>query len=985
MGILTRKKIFSKTAPPGPIGPTGSVGGTGIAGQVTYWAGTTTLAGDNNFTWDPVNFVFSIQDTLGTNLITADANTGYFNISTSGYTFYYDGSSGTLNLGGPLIWNGNTYFPPTLPVAGVLTNDGAGNLSWLAPTTGTVTSVSALTLGTTGTDLSSSVATGTTTPVITLNVPTASATNRGALSSTDWSTFNAKQGAITLSTTGTSGAATLIGNTLNIPQYSGGSTTVPLANSVFVSKSGNDGTGTRGHLELPFLTINAAASAASAGDTIVVYPGAYALSTSLPLAGSLNYVFEGKGTLTISTNVPFFAEAAGVTNNIYAPEWTITGTNVAQEVILLTDVATTSVCNLTIKDITATGPVLHIRKNASAIINCYADSIISSDSVAVIWNELAGGVGGGTINCTANLVKGTTSGVVTLYAERGSGNYHIKNLINSGATGGAFFWEQNASSSADRVYIEADLIQGNDGWTAWYAGDGKCYVQAKRIQGSGTCTVVCGGNSEMHVTGASVHNTRGSGRHGLMHAENSGNLYANSCTLTKDVIGTPGTDYDLQVTDAGHVWLNGVSYNPIAVSMVQLGDITKWNGTNWVNIPYIINNTGTGCSIDNSDLENITINFAGFNSCLIQDIVAKDVPRITFSADSQVYAPSMNKVTITAFSGSYIPGFTYEINNAANTYCPTSKVYVTAITTDKLDLANCSRTMNVPFTYIVGGNDGHGGNWVGIYNPSAISYGGNDLVVWGGRVWINLTASVGTAIDDITLDPTNWSLRDQPTFPYDYIEMEFGCSYDLVNDWVNKQWDDKGNKFGWDSSYQNCCSSYSFNPCDVSDWNYETSGFAFFNNITLGIWNLTNVNLIYNNSVNFILNNIVGTGGDITGLVGNYFEYKVLLTQSGASVPAETILFDNLSVSVGGISYLYNNSGDYSIKRNDLNNWDITKTEMIIGSANDGTGAGVQGYFSNISMMTSGSNKAQLSTSSHLVVGTDGLLNNTPLTIRIYF
>lgn len=57
---------------------------------------------------------------------------------------------------------------------------------------GTVTSVAALTLGTTGTDLSSTVATGTTTPVITLNVPTASATNRGALSSTDWSTFNNK-------------------------------------------------------------------------------------------------------------------------------------------------------------------------------------------------------------------------------------------------------------------------------------------------------------------------------------------------------------------------------------------------------------------------------------------------------------------------------------------------------------------------------------------------------------------------------------------------------------------------------------------------------------------------------------------------------------------------------------------------------------------------------------------------------------------------
>jgi hypothetical protein len=57
---------------------------------------------------------------------------------------------------------------------------------------GTVTSVAALTIGTTGTDLSSSVANSTTTPVITLNVPTASATNRGALSSADWTTFNNK-------------------------------------------------------------------------------------------------------------------------------------------------------------------------------------------------------------------------------------------------------------------------------------------------------------------------------------------------------------------------------------------------------------------------------------------------------------------------------------------------------------------------------------------------------------------------------------------------------------------------------------------------------------------------------------------------------------------------------------------------------------------------------------------------------------------------
>ena len=81
-------------------------------------------------------------------------------------------------------------------------------------TTGTQT----FAVGTSGSDFTISSAAG----VHTFNLPSASASNRGALTSSDWTTFNNKQGAITLTTTGTSGAATLVGNTLNIPQYGGG-------------------------------------------------------------------------------------------------------------------------------------------------------------------------------------------------------------------------------------------------------------------------------------------------------------------------------------------------------------------------------------------------------------------------------------------------------------------------------------------------------------------------------------------------------------------------------------------------------------------------------------------------------------------------------------------------------------------------------------------------------------------------------------------
>lgn len=82
---------------------------------------------------------------------------------------------------------------------------------------GTVTSVAALSFGTTGTDVSSTVASSTTTPVITLNIPTASASSRGALSSADWATFNGKISAnqlITVSGDATGSGTTSIALTL---------------------------------------------------------------------------------------------------------------------------------------------------------------------------------------------------------------------------------------------------------------------------------------------------------------------------------------------------------------------------------------------------------------------------------------------------------------------------------------------------------------------------------------------------------------------------------------------------------------------------------------------------------------------------------------------------------------------------------------------------------------------------------------------------
>lgn len=179
----------------------------GLTTQVQYFA-TGTSGTDFNISSVTDTHTFNLPIASGTNtgkLSNTDWTT--FNSKQNTITLTTTGSSGASTF------ISNTLNVPTYTLSGLggvpttrtLTINGtAFDLS--ADRTfsvGTVTSVAALTLGTTGTDLSSTVANGTTTPVITLNVPTASATNRGALSSADWTTFNNKQNTITNPVTGT--------------------------------------------------------------------------------------------------------------------------------------------------------------------------------------------------------------------------------------------------------------------------------------------------------------------------------------------------------------------------------------------------------------------------------------------------------------------------------------------------------------------------------------------------------------------------------------------------------------------------------------------------------------------------------------------------------------------------------------------------------------------------------------------------------------
>jgi hypothetical protein len=98
---------------------------------------------------------------------------------------------------------------------------------------------------------------------LSIQVVQSGASTNGYLSSTDWTTFNNKQATVTLTTTGTSGAATFSAGTLNIPQYQGVITVTTTGTSGAATLTSNTlnipqyqsvltnpitGTGTAGHV-----------------------------------------------------------------------------------------------------------------------------------------------------------------------------------------------------------------------------------------------------------------------------------------------------------------------------------------------------------------------------------------------------------------------------------------------------------------------------------------------------------------------------------------------------------------------------------------------------------------------------------------------------------------------------------------------------------------------------------------------------------------
>jgi hypothetical protein len=278
-----------------------------------------------------------------------------------------------------------------------------------------------------------------------LSITQATISVNGFLTSTDWNTFNnkvnisdtstmlspyfrdtdttllnlttrfaTKQNNITLTTTGTSGAATLIGSTLNIPQYSGG--------------GGGTGTVTSVGLTAPSIFTVSGSPVTTSGTLALTYSG-----TALPLLNGGTGATTADGALT---NLGATAQGKllfGLQNTVsdkfikVNTDNTITLTNAAD--------TRTAIGAGTVTSVTASGPLSSSGGNDPNITIGDASSTttgivnVQSQSFAG-FKTFTNGISTTSITLNYSTARTTNAGLST-YTVQGTDNYIIFNRFGT--------------------------------------------------------------------------------------------------------------------------------------------------------------------------------------------------------------------------------------------------------------------------------------------------------------------------------------------------------------------------------------------------------------------------------------------------------------------------------------------------------------------------------------------------------------------------
>ena len=413
------------------------------------------------------------------------------------------------------------------------------------PNNGTVTEVSALTIGTSGTDITSTVATATTTPVVTLNVPTASAANRGALSAADWTTFNNKIGG-----SGTTnfvpkftGSATIGNSSIFDDGTKVGIGTASPANTLEIKQ------GTAGNSGLRFTNLTASSSATTSSNKVLgVDSNGDVILTNIP--GTQNIVSFSTATPTTSgviftPNTP--TDQSVVYQSIVDNSlWTYNGT----AYITYTAPASTAWNLGSTSNDAGSNKTSSIWRAGGIITGGTSTSKIFGNLTASGGTNFSGGVPYGT--ASIGLISNTTAGWT------GSG------FLFGNSTGGSNAF--TATINNDKIY-QAWLAPNNT-YNLTSMGNATGWMFGSNINSGLSLTYALEARGELASTSNAYFGTSGSSKVGInTTAPYSQLANTNVNTLGSDAIGT---------STGGLSWVNNnIGY---AASIFNTGTTSSFNG-----------------------------------------------------------------------------------------------------------------------------------------------------------------------------------------------------------------------------------------------------------------------------------------------------------------------------------------------------------------------------------------------------------------------
>ena len=303
--------------------------------------------------------------------------------------------------------------------------------------------------------------------------------------------LNTKQGTLALTTTGTSGAATLIGTTLNIPQYSGGG-----GSTTWGSITGTLSNQTDLQTALDGKVDENAAITAST-KTKITYDAkglvtAGADATTADIADSTNKRYVTDAQLVVVGNTSGTNTGDNATNSQYSglatskQDTLISGTNIktvnSTSLLGSGDVAVqaTLVSGTNIKTINSTSllgsgdiVISASPSGASGAIQFSNGSAFASDATNLFWDDTNNRLGVGTNSPTATghfKGSGTTSGTTALLVQNSAGvdrfrvtDNGVSTFTSATAYGRAIETANNGVIRSAGGYENADGVYGADG------------------------------------------------------------------------------------------------------------------------------------------------------------------------------------------------------------------------------------------------------------------------------------------------------------------------------------------------------------------------------------------------------------------------------------------------------------------------------------------------------------------------------------------